>query len=79
MKKKYKKAIIGLGIGTVGLSIGSQVLGGIGGGVATKGQTGIYNVAKFAPVMGTIIGGGLTIGALEYLGKNIKKNKRRQK
>ena len=79
--KKYKKSALGLGVGTVGLSLGSQVIGGLGttgtaATVASKGQTGMYNVARFAPVVGTAIGGGATLSMLGEL-KPPKRRKRR--
>lgn len=75
--RKYRNAIVGLGVGAVGLSIGSQVLGGIGGDIARKGQAGFYNVSKFAPAMGTIIGSGLVVSSLKGLERTVKKGMRK--
>lgn len=74
--KQLKKQAIGFGIGTIGLGIASQVAGQIGGDVSAKGQEGMSNVAKFFPAAGTIIGLGLTLGALKELEKAAKKFRR---
>jgi hypothetical protein len=67
MKKKKRSTIYSMGMGAVGLSVGSSVLGGIGGTAAEYGQKGISNAASYLPVTGTILGGGLAIGALNSL------------
>jgi len=73
--KKLKKQAIGLGVGAVGLSVGSSVLGDIGGTTAAKGQAGLYNVAKFMPATGTLIGGGFLLRSMDLLKRKVRRRK----
>ena len=56
-------------------SVGSNVLGDIGGSVATYGQEGIASMSKFRPTMGTLVGASWVMDELmEFVPK--KKRKR---
>jgi len=45
--------------------------------IISQGKKGVGNIAKYFPVMGTIIGGGLAIGSLKLLQKQTKKFRRK--
>lgn len=80
--KKYMKRrnpIFEYGKGVIGLSVASSALGTMNNDVASKGQGGLQNIAKFAPPVGTIIGAGLTIGALRELQKASEGFKRKRR
>lgn len=78
--KKLKKKALALGKGAIGLGIGSQMLGTMNGGViAAKGQAGMGAMAGAFKPVGTIIGTGLTLGALDTLRKSVPKRKRKRR
>ena len=76
--KKIKKYAKGMVVGTIALGVGSSVLGGVGGSVASSGQAGMTRVAGFLPTLGGIYGAGLTLDALGKLQKSVPKRKKRR-
>jgi len=79
VKKKLKRmgrdAISLTGSG-VTMGVGAGVLEGIGGTAATYGATGVSRMASFMPTIGTVVGAGYALGALEHLQPKRKKRRR---
>lgn len=53
----------------IGLGVGSQAIGQVGGATAAHSQQALANLSGFYPAMGTIAGAGATLKALK---KNMK-------
>lgn len=71
MFKKMQKNVLGLVETGMALGIGSQALSQIPG--TGNAQVGLANVAAQLPAMGSIIGAGMALGAVEDLTKKSKK------
>lgn len=71
--KKFAKAGVGLTVGTIGLGIGANVAEGISPGSGA----GIANFSRALPPTGTILGAGMTLGALKDLEKTTHRKKAR--
>jgi len=69
-KKKTKKDIGNLMIGGAALAIGSQTLGSVG---ATDAQNAVGKISRHLPTMGSMVGVGMTLDALNQLQKKTKK------
>jgi hypothetical protein len=70
-KKKKKKGMLSDAMGvvgsSVGMSVGSQVLGGIGGTNATQGQQALGNLSRFMPVGAKVTGASYALKGLKKM------------
>lgn len=76
-KKKYIKAAGGMIAGGIGLGVGAHAMSGTGltgaGGTAIgQAQAVVGKVAGAMPTMGTIVAGGMVMGAVKKMGDAAK-------
>ena len=69
------RASKGIVVGSAVLGFGGSVVGGVGGSTAASSQAGLGAAAGFLPIGGTTIGGGLVVGQLRKLNKQVKHRK----
>ncbi len=86
MAKRKKDSDLGIVRASKGIVVGSAVLGfggsvvgaasgPVGGSTAASSQAGLGAAAGFLPIVGTTIGGGLVVGQLRKLNKQVKHRK----
>ncbi len=77
MAKRKKDSDLGIVRASKGIVVGSAVLGFGGSVVGAAGGPvgGITAAAGFLPIVGTTIGGGLVVGQLRKLNKQVKHRK----
>ncbi|MAF44041.1 MAG: hypothetical protein CMI54_07765 [Parcubacteria group bacterium] len=63
--RKARRGIRELGTASVGASVLSQTVAGVGGPLAGAGQAGLAGAAGLFPVVGTLTGAGAALGALD--------------
>jgi len=66
MKKTMKAAKGMMGAG-IGLGVGSEVLGDIGGASAGHAQAGLSKISGAMPTMGKMVGAGMVMGGIRGL------------
>ena len=64
---QLNRTVGGMVVGGIGMGVGSQLVGSIGGSSAPHVQKAIGNVAKAYPTIGTISGAGAVMGTLKKL------------
>ena len=64
---QLNKTAGGMIVGGIGMGVGSQLVGSVGGSSAPFVQKAIGNVAKAYPTIGTISGAGAVMGTLKKL------------
>jgi hypothetical protein len=65
----HKKLFKNLLVPTLGLTLGAQVVQGIGGPVAPQAGAAFSSAANFLPALGSITGGMLVLNETRKLGK----------
>lgn len=76
--KRARKSGVELTKTALVTGLGANILGGVGGQVATQGQQGLSSFSRgFGPV-GTIVGGRLSIDLVRDLAPKKRKSKKRR-
>lgn len=74
IKKKHIRDITGLGIASIGLGLGSDIVEKAGGNAGALG-----NISKFTPALGTMIGGSIMIDTLMDINTDLNKKLKRKR